>query len=342
MFVLMLLACDPGGALGTPSSDGSPTDGATDPEGGPPDSAIASCLADGGAMVELAASTAWSAPLAGLALAGDGTLHAVTLDGHLLTAPGGDLAALTDRGAVGAYGEFVDVTGDLLLVDASGVSVGPADADPADWQRVPGAWGDSAVSPDGADVAFALAVCGVDYGIIHVADGTRGGFDPASSDHLPLGFEYLADGRLAAATYTGAGRAGLAVYAAESGVDGPTIEEAWAFDGAAEWEGRMETLGDTVLLPTGGDYLAGTLERVDLATGASTSTPVPFSSFAAVALDARLSWALGHDGHVVVVDGEAVYDLGTWADAIALVAAPDGQWIATAGADGVIRQYGCE
>lgn len=294
---------------------------------------VGACLAAGGSLVERAASEPWAAGLADLEVDADGTIWALDEEGHLLRAEGGDPTTLTDLGATGAAGGTLDEAGGLLLASAGGARYGEADADPAGWSELSSyISGPMAISPDGATVAYTFVACGIDYGLIDTATGRERQLD----DVLPVGFEYLEDGGLVAVTLEGS-QAGLRLYE-----DDETLSASWTFSGPASWHTEMAVLGSSVVLATLGDGDQGTLERVDVSTGAQTSTTLPFDFPAAVAVDPQLSWALSAEGDLYASDGETGWDLGDWSTVQDLVAAPDGTWVAMAGTDGTLRVYGCE
>ncbi len=334
MIVLFLLACDFGIDLGTTTetTDGDSADtGAAEAE--TPD--MATCLAEGGTLVERGSSTPWGTALVDLEVHADGGLYGLTADGHLLLADPDDLSSLTDLGALGEQGLSLDLRGEQLLVDVGNVKIGTTEADLNAWTDVPYATGDSAISPDGRKVSFSAPICGVYYDTVNVSDGERHYMDMGDSDALPVGFEYLADGRLVAATYV-SGQAGLAIF------QGDDLVETWTFSGRANFWAPLETLGDDVLTATSGDGEAGTLERANLGSGAHASVTLSFLTTRALALSPHLSWALGTEGELIATDGALVHDLGSMSGVRDLVADAGGAWIATAGEDGVLRVFGCE
>lgn len=332
MIVLFLLACDFGSISGSSAEDS-----ALDTAGGAEEAvSIASCLADGGALVEQRSSEAWSAGIADLELGPEQTLWALGSDGTLLHADPSDLSALSSAGSVSPYNTSLDITGDrILAIGYNGALAGTPGVDPSAWTVVGSVWGDITVSADGAALTYTRAGCGVDYGRIAVDGGGRSAVDMGDTRTYPMGFETLDDGRLVSTNWAG-NASGLTVW------DGDEVVDTWTFSAIAEWTGVMETMGEVVLLSTAGDYSHGTLERTDLADGTSVSATLPFLSTRAVALDERLSWALDYEGALVAAEGSTVYALGTLGEVTDIVADPEGAWLATSGADGVIRVYGCE
>lgn len=322
LIALLLIACDLDASVDTTDSAELVT--------------VASCLADGGSLVELGATDPYGGGLADLEVGADGSLLAMTADGHLLQTRAEDLSAVSDLGAFGTYGAIVDRTGDELLVDATGVQIGQADEPRSDWRPVSNAWGDVAVSPDGAEVTWTYAGCGVDAGVVDMSAGTTSGLDLGESTRYPLAVEYLDDGRLVATTTDGMGT-GLAVKA------GDTVESYTSLEGYPTWYGVMEALDGEVALPTtASDYVTGQMLRVDVDSGASSAVTLPFSWVTRIAMDPRLVYAMSYDGHVAVTDGADATDLGTFSGAVDIAADPDGAWLAMAGGDGAIHVYGCE
>lgn len=327
MIALFLLACDI-----TPET----TDSA---DTAVPAPTMATCLADGGALVERAASDPWTSGLQDLELDDDGQIYVLTDDGHLLLADAADPSAWADQHTFGTSNEgdeMLDVRGETMLVNHAGVRTGAIGDGPGTWDTVSGIGGDAAVSPDGTTVAWSWPVCGIAWGVVDVATGAALTLDPAIGDQMPLAFEYLHDGRLVAAMDTTSRTGGLAVF------DGLTLESITTFAGSAAYHGLLETLGDEVATTTEGDGSYATVERVDLGDGASSSVALPFRWSEQLAIAPDLSFVLGSEGELVATDGATLYDLGTWADVVDLVADPEGAWLATASTDGVLRLYGCE
>ena len=295
---------------------------------------LASCLASGEELIELGSVRLGTAPLVDLELAPNGVVLALAEDGqlHRVNAAAPETAMASET--VGAHGAMLDLAGEQLLVDVGEVWVRSLES--AAFTAVEQAGGDSAVSPDGAHVAFSAMVCGFDVGVVDVATGERHELGGESGAHLPLGLEYLDDGRLAARTYTSEGGAALVLF------DGLIPEREWRFEGAPDWSAVLETAGGVVLTTTAGDGRQGTLERIDVTRETQSSVPLPFDRVAAVAGGGPLDWVLGEDGTVVASDGASVLAVGTWRDAVDLVADPAGTWIALAGGDGALRVFGCE
>lgn len=333
MIALFLLACDP--STGSPD----PADSAVLDSADPVEAAVTmgTCLAEGGALVERAASAPWAAGLNDLELSPDGAIYALTDDGHLLLADPADPSAWADLGTRGEHayaGSMLDVTGASVLMSFEDISVGSREEALSDWRAVGGAHGDVAISPDGETAAWVWSACGLSWGVVDAASGREIELDEALYDTSPMAFEYLDDGRLVATTWGSAGS--LLV------LDDLSLAASYPFSGGAEWFAPLETLGEVALTATLGEGSSGTLERVDLGSGLHTSVALPFATTAEVALSGALSWALGTGGELVATDGETLFELGTPDGVTDLVADPDEDWLATAGEDGVLRVYGCE
>ncbi len=334
MITLLLLACefDLSSPLPTASTE---TSESTDTADAPDEAVVlGSCLAEGGAFVAQDASEAWGSGIVALELGADGTLYALTEDGHLLAGSGEDLGEIRDLGAIGEAGASLDGTGEWLVADAGVAQVGRAGDALTDWSEVPYAWGDSSVSPDGSEVAFVIMSCGVDYGVIDLETGEELELDLGVSGY-PASFEYAEDGRLLAAL-TGEETGRLLVLE-----DGAPTQEL-TLRGEMPWTGELEVLGDEALTATYLDATVGLLERADLAAGTVSAVEIPFAFPKALAMDARLSWALDREGALVATDGAALYTLGTLEGARTLAADPEGTRLWSAGDDGVIYAWGCE
>jgi len=338
MIALLLLACDLESGVDTKSStevdsaDTAEVDGADAAE----IVAVARCLADGGTLVERGATASWSAGLADLEVGADGDLLAMSADGHLLQTAVDALDVVQDLGTFGTRGAVIDRTGDELLVRGDGVSIGRVDQPTSLWLPVSSAWGDAAVSPDGAEVTWTYAACGVASGVVDMGAGTLESLDLGSPDLYPLAIEYLEDGRLAVTTGGGEGT-GLLIE------DGGEIEGSWSFEDSPTWYGVMEALGSSVALPTtaSGDPNSQ-IVRVDVDSGATSTVSLPFRWVTRIAMDPDLVYAMDYDGHLAVSDGVSATDLGTVSGAVDIVADPEGAWLALAGGDGAIHVYGCE
>lgn len=334
MITLLLLACELDLSSPLPTASTKTSESADTADTADEAVVLGTCLADGGAFVAQDASAAWGSGIVALELGADGTLTALTEDGHLLAGSGEDLGEIRDLGAVGSAGAALDGTGDWLVADAGGARVGRGDDALADWSAVPYAWGDSSVSPDGSEVAFVMMACGVDYGVTDLETGERRDLDLGASGY-PVSFEHTEDGRLVSAL-TGEETGRVRVLE-----DGAVTQEL-TLRGELPWTGHLEVLGDEALTATWLDATVGLLERADLAAGTVRAVEIPFAFPIALAMDARLSWALEGEGDLVATDGAALYTLGTLEGARTLAADPAGTRLWSAGADGVITAWGCE
>lgn len=330
MLFLLLAACAPD-PLSTPELEFAtdvPVDSDSVDEPAPPET-LATCLAAGEELVELGTVQLTTAALSDLEVAPNGAVLALGVDGsfHRVQPTALNDAPVTQ--VLGTHAEMLDVVGDRLLLDVSGVHVGTvegAELTPVEW-----AWGDSAISPDGTTVAFSAMSCGVDSGVIDVATGTRSAL---GADVWAV--EYLDDGRLVGLGDGEGWNAKLTL------LEDFVVQAEWEYAGAPNPGDTLEVEGTIVLTATSGDHAQGTLERVDVATGESRTVLLPFTRTVAVAHGEALDWALGIDGLVVGTDGTTLHTVGTWPDTQDLVADPAGTWLALAGGDGALRVFGCE
>lgn len=296
---------------------------------------LASCLASGGSLVPLGESAPLGEGYVDLEVGADGTLFAVTAAGHLMQGPALDLASLADAGTFPSYASSLDLTGDALLVGEGPVAIGVAGETLDSFVTVAETWGDNAISPDGSTVAWTWSACGVVSGATHVASGTPRELVLSDVNDYALGLEFLDDGRLVAKVQNNTLGTSLVV------LDGDTLLGVWPLSDEGAWSRTMEVLGTEVVVPTGSEEGRSRLDRVDL-DGVSTTLSVPLASVEQVALDPNATYALGRGGEIALAGASDGLSLGTVDAATDLVADPEGDWLATAGSDGVIRVFTCE
>ena len=127
MIALFLLACD----VSLESTDTADT--------AAPTSDMATCLADGGALVERAVSDPWTSALQDLELNDTGKIYVLSEDGHLLLADPADPSAWADQADLGSSNEgdeMIDVSGDAMLVNQNGVRTGKTSTAMSAWSTV--------------------------------------------------------------------------------------------------------------------------------------------------------------------------------------------------------------